>query len=114
MIGMEHLMAARAANPALGDELKRAVAKAGRLLRHSRLRKLPPGNADGGLTTDEESHLARTQNRDSRPSTHRQAGHRTAAEGTVSLDVVPDGEALRLPKSTTTPRLPSSSRAARR
>jgi altronate hydrolase len=28
LIGMEHLMAARAANPALGDELKRAVAKA--------------------------------------------------------------------------------------
>ena len=58
LIGMEHLMAARAANPALGDELKRSVAKAATYYATLGYASFAPGNADGGLTTIEEKRPA--------------------------------------------------------
>jgi hypothetical protein len=57
LIGMEHLMAARAANPALGEELKRSVAKAATYYATLGYASFAPGNADGGLTTIEEKSL---------------------------------------------------------
>ncbi len=94
LIGMEQLMAARAANPALGDELKRTVGKAAAYYATLGYASFAPGNADGGLTTIEEKSLgAYAKSGQSTHQRHRQAGDRAAAgKGLYLLDVVPDGE----------------------
>jgi len=57
LIGMEHLMAARAKTQPLGEELKRTVAKAAEYYATLGYASFAPGNADGGLTTIEEKSL---------------------------------------------------------
>jgi altronate hydrolase len=93
LIGMEHLMAARAATPALGQELKRTVAKAARYYATLGHASFAPGNADGGLTTIEEKSLgAYAKSGQSRINGIVKPGIEPPAGGLYLLDVVPDGE----------------------
>lgn len=93
LIGMEHLMAARAANPALGTELKRSVAKAASYYATLGYASFAPGNADGGLTTIEEKSLgAYAKSGQARIAGMLKPGIEPPAQGLYLLDVVPDGE----------------------
>jgi len=93
LIGMEHLMAARAANPALGEELQRTVAKAARYYATLGYASFAPGNADGGLTTIEEKSLgAYAKSGQSRIDGILKPGIEPPRRGLYLLDVVPDGD----------------------
>ena len=93
LIGMEHLMAARAATPALGEELKRTVGKAARYYATLGYASFAPGNADGGLTTIEEKSLgAYAKSGQSRIVGIVKPGIEPPHKGLYLLDVVPDGE----------------------
>jgi len=93
LIGMEHLMAARAVNPALGAELKRTVAKAAEYYATLGYASFAPGNADGGLTTIEEKSLgAYAKSGQSRIDGIVKPGIAPPRKGLYLLDVVPDGE----------------------
>ncbi len=93
LIGMEHLMAARAANPALGAELKRSVAKAATYYATLGYASFAPGNADGGLTTIEEKSLgAYAKSGQSTIDGIVKPGIAPPKKGLYLLDVVPDGE----------------------
>ncbi len=93
LIGMEHLMAARASNPALGDELKRAVSKAAEYYATLGYASFAPGNADGGLTTIEEKSLgAYAKSGQSTIDGIVKPGIAPTKKGLYLLDVVPDGE----------------------
>jgi altronate dehydratase large subunit len=93
LIGMEHLMAARAATPALGEELKRAVGKAAEYYATLGYASFAPGNADGGLTTIEEKSLgAYAKSGQSRIAGIIKPGIAPPRKGLYLLDVVPDGE----------------------
>jgi altronate hydrolase len=93
LIGMEHLMAARAANQALGEELKRSVAKAATYYATLGYASFAPGNADGGLTTIEEKSLgAYAKSGQSRIDGMLKPGILPPRKGLYLLDVVPDGD----------------------
>ncbi len=93
LIGMEHLMAARAASPALGEELKRTVGKAAEYYATLGYASFAPGNADGGLTTIEEKSLgAYAKSGQSRIDGIVKPGIAPPKGGLYLLDVVPDGE----------------------
>ena len=93
LIGMEHLMAARAANPALGEALKRTVAKAAQYYATLGHASFAPGNADGGLTTIEEKSLgAYAKSGQSQIDGIIKPGIEPPRKGLYLLDVVPDGE----------------------
>jgi altronate dehydratase large subunit len=93
LIGCEQIMAARASNEALAGALVAAVEKAARyytVLGHG---SFAPGNADGGLTTQEEKSMgAYSKSGSSTISGLIQPGERPATSGLFLLDVVPDGE----------------------
>lgn len=93
LIGMEHLMAARAATPELGDALKRTVGKAAEYYATLGYASFAPGNADGGLTTIEEKSLgAYAKSGQSRIAGIVKPGIEPPRSGLYLLDVVPDGE----------------------
>ena len=93
LIGMEHLMAARAANAALGLELKRSVAKAAQYYATLGYASFAPGNADGGLTTIEEKSLgAYAKSGQAQIAGIIKPGIAPPRMGLYLLDVVPDGE----------------------
>ena len=93
LIGMEHLMAARAANAALGLELKRTVAKAAQYYATLGYASFAPGNADGGLTTIEEKSLgAYAKSGQAQIAGIIKPGIAPPRMGLYLLDVVPDGE----------------------
>ena len=93
LIGMEHLMAARAAKAALGEELKRTVAKAAEYYATLGYASFAPGNADGGLTTIEEKSLgAYAKSGQSTIDGIVKPGIAPPKRGLYLLDVVPDGE----------------------
>lgn len=93
LIGCEQIMAARAATPALGRALVDSVAKAARyytVLGHG---SFAPGNADGGLTTQEEKSMGAYSKSGSAPiSGLLKPGDVPRAGGLYLLDVVPDGD----------------------
>lgn len=93
LIGCEQVMAARASNDALAGALVDAVEKAARyytVLGHG---SFAPGNADGGLTTQEEKSMgAYSKSGSSGISGVIKPGDVPAAGGLYLLDVVPDGE----------------------
>ena len=93
LIGMENLMAARAARPELAGALKQSVAKAARYYATLGYASFAPGNADGGLTTIEEKSLgAYAKSGQSRIDGIVKPGIAPPAKGLYLLDVVPDGE----------------------
>ncbi|MFM8378452.1 MAG: UxaA family hydrolase [Planctomycetia bacterium] len=93
LIGCEQIMAARAATPELGEILLGSVAKAARyysVLGHG---SFAPGNADGGLTTQEEKSMgAYSKSGSARISGLIKPGDVPRAGGLYLLDVVPDGD----------------------
>lgn len=93
LIGMEHLMAERAATPALGEELVRTVGKAAQYYATLGYASFAPGNAEGGLTTIEEKSLgAYAKSGQSRIVGIVKPGVEPPRRGLYLLDVVPDGE----------------------
>jgi len=93
LIGCEEIMAGRAATEALGQELRASVAKAARyytVLGHG---SFAVGNADGGLTTQEEKSMgAYCKSGSSKISGLIKPGDVPPRGGLYLLDVVPDGE----------------------
>jgi altronate dehydratase large subunit len=93
LIGCEQIMAARAARPDLAEELIKSVEKAARhytVLGHG---SFAPGNADGGLTTQEEKSMGAYSKSGTSPITGiLKPGDVPPQGGLYLLDVVPDGE----------------------
>jgi altronate dehydratase large subunit len=95
LIGCEDVMAARAATPELAAELKASVEKAARYYEVLGYGSFAPGNAEGGLTTQEEKSMgAYCKSGDSRISGLLKPGDQPPRGGLYLLDVVPDGEPL--------------------
>ena len=93
LVGCEYHMQDRAATPELGQELVACVAKAAHyysVLGHG---SFAPGNADGGLTTQEEKSLgAYAKSGASAIQGILKPGDLAATGGLYLLDMVPDGE----------------------
>lgn len=93
LIGCEKVMAERAVTPELGREIERAVIKAEKYYSTLGYGSFAPGNADGGLTTQEEKSLgAYSKSGDSPISGLIKPGDIPPSRGLYLLDVVPDGE----------------------
>ena len=93
LVGCEFHMKRRAATPELGDAIVACVNKAARyytVLGHG---SFAPGNADGGLTTQEEKSLGAYAKSGASPiSGILKPGDQPGGGGLYLLDVVPDGE----------------------
>ena len=93
LIGCEQVMAERAITPELGAEIEASVAKAARYYATLGFGSFAPGNADGGLTTQEEKSLGAYSKSGSSPiSGLIRPGERAPGPGLFLMDVVPDGE----------------------
>ena len=93
LIGCEQIMAARAARPELASELVAAVAKAARHYTTLGHGSFAPGNAEGGLTTQEEKSMGAYSKSGASPIVGiLKPADRPPAPGLYLLDVVPDGE----------------------
>ncbi|USX22251.1 UxaA family hydrolase [Oxalobacteraceae bacterium OTU3REALA1] len=93
LVGCEFHMKRRAATPELGDAIVACVNKAAHyytVLGHG---SFAPGNADGGLTTQEEKSLGAYAKSGASPiSGILKPGDQPESGGLYLLDVVPDGE----------------------
>ncbi len=93
LIGCEQIMADRAIHPGLAKQLFGAVAKAAEyysVLGHG---SFAPGNAEGGLTTQEEKSMgAYAKSGSSKITGILKPGDQPGSGGLYLLDVVPDGE----------------------
>jgi len=93
LIGCEYHMANRAITPALGQALIESVHKAGRYYTTLGHGSFAPGNADGGLTTQEEKSLGAYAKSGLGPIHGLiRPGELAPAPGLYLMDVVPDGE----------------------
>jgi len=93
LIGCEQIMAERAVTPALGEAITACVAKAANYYTVMGYGSFAPGNADGGLTTQEEKSMgAYAKSGDSPISGVIKPGDQPPSNGLYLLDVVPDGE----------------------
>lgn len=93
LIGCEQIMAERALTPELGEEIKACVDKAARYYTTMGYGSFAPGNADGGLTTQEEKSMgAYMKSGYSQISGIIKPGDMPPSGGLYLLDVVPDGE----------------------
>jgi altronate hydrolase len=92
LIGCEHIMAQRAATSALADELIAVVAKAASYYATLGHGSFALGNAEGGLTTQEEKSMgAYSKSGSAKISGILKPGDVPRAGGLYLLDVVPDG-----------------------
>jgi altronate dehydratase large subunit len=92
MIGCEDISPARAATPALGDELRESVAKAARYSVAMGYPSFAPATPTGGLTTIEEKSSALTARAARAGAGAAQTRRHPPRGGLYLLDVVPDGE----------------------
>lgn len=93
LIGCEQIMVSRAVTPELGRILDESVAKAAKYYATLGHGSFAPGNADGGLTTQEEKSMGAYSKSGSSPiSGLIKPGDIPRAGGLYLLDVVPDGE----------------------
>ncbi|WCJ60182.1 UxaA family hydrolase [Fontisphaera persica] len=93
LIGCEHIMAARAARPELAPEIVACVNKAARHYATLGHGSFAPGNAEGGLTTQEEKSMgAYSKSGQSPIQGILKPGDLPPTGGLYLLDVVPDGE----------------------
>jgi altronate hydrolase len=93
LIGCEDIMAARAATPELGAEIRASVDKAARYYATLGFGSFAAGNAEGGLTTIEEKSLgAYAKSGQSPISGLIKPGDIPPRGGLYLMDVVPDGE----------------------
>ena len=92
LIGCEQVMASRAVTPELGEMLVASVAKAAWYYSELGHGSFAPGNADGGLTTQEEKSMGAYAKSGSSPiSGLIKPGDVPRTGGLYLLDVVPDG-----------------------
>ena len=93
LIGCEQIMATRAVTPELGAEIEACVAKAERYYSIMGFGSFAPGNAEGGLTTQEEKSMGAYSKSGASPiSGLIKPGDIPPSGGLYLLDVVPDGE----------------------
>lgn len=93
LIGCEQVMASRAVTEELAREIETAVKKAEKYYATLGYGSFAPGNADGGLTTQEEKSLgAYSKSGDSPISGLIKPGDIPPTAGLYLMDVVPDGE----------------------
>lgn len=93
LIGCEDIMAARAATPELGEEIRASVDKAASYYATLGFGSFAAGNAEGGLTTIEEKSLgAYAKSGQSPISGLIKPGDIPPKGGLYLMDVVPDGE----------------------
>lgn len=93
LIGCEDVMAARAVTAELAEQIRGAVAKAARYYSVLGYGSFAPGNAEGGLTTQEEKSMgAYSKSGASQIHGLIKPGDVPPAGGLYLLDVVPDGE----------------------
>ena len=93
LIGCERIMAERALTPELAREIEACVAKAERYYTVMGYGSFAPGNAEGGLTTQEEKSMgAYSKSGASAISGLLKPGDQPPTSGLYLLDVVPDGE----------------------
>ncbi len=93
LIGCEDVMAARAATPELGAEIRASVDKAAAYYATLGFGSFAAGNAEGGLTTIEEKSLgAYAKSGQSQISGLIKPGDIPPKGGLYLMDVVPDGE----------------------
>jgi len=93
LIGCEQIMASRAVTPELAEVLTESVNKAARYYATLGHGSFAPGNADGGLTTQEEKSMGAYSKSGSSPiSGLLKPGDVPGKGGLYLLDVVPDGE----------------------
>ncbi|MEA3211500.1 MAG: altronate hydrolase [Chthoniobacter sp.] len=93
LIGCEQIMAARAARPELAPALVACVDKAARYYTTMGHGSFAPGNAEGGLTTQEEKSMGAYSKSGNSPITGLLTpGDVPPRPGLYLLDVVPDGE----------------------
>jgi altronate hydrolase len=93
LVGCEYHMKSRAARPELGDAIIQCVAKAARYYTIMGHGSFAVGNADGGLTTQEEKSLGAYAKSGASPIVGIvKPGDIPPTGGLYLLDVVPDGE----------------------
>ena len=93
LIGCEQLMMARAKTPELAREIELSVAKAAKYYSIMGYGSFAPGNAEGGLSTQEEKSMgAYCKSGDSQIAGLIKPGDIPRDSGLYLLDVVPDGE----------------------
>ncbi len=93
LIGCERIMAERAITSELGAEIEASVDKAANYYRIMGYGSFAPGNAEGGLTTQEEKSMgAYSKSGSSKISGLLKPGDVPPSGGLYLLDVVPDGE----------------------
>lgn len=93
LVGCETIMATRAITPELGREIEACVEKAERYYTVMGFGSFAPGNAEGGLTTQEEKSMGAYSKSGSSPiSGIIKPGDLAPTGGLYLLDVVPDGE----------------------
>jgi altronate hydrolase len=93
LIGCEQIMAERAITPELGEELRASVEKAARYYTIMGYGSFAPGNAEGGLTTQEEKSMGAYSKSGSSPiSGLIKPGDLPPTGGLYLMDVVPDGD----------------------
>jgi altronate dehydratase large subunit len=93
LVGCEGIMADRAITPELASELRASVEKAERYYTIMGFGSFAPGNAEGGLTTQEEKSMGAYSKSGSSPiSGILKPGDLAPSGGLYLLDVVPDGE----------------------
>jgi len=93
LIGCEEIMKSRARTPALAVELTASLEKAAKYYATLGHGSFAPGNADGGLTTQEEKSMgAYSKSGSSEISGLIKPGDIPRKGGLYLLDVVPDGE----------------------
>ena len=93
LVGCEKIMAERAITPELGEALEASVHKAEAYYTVMGYGSFAPGNAEGGLTTQEEKSMGAYSKSGSAPIVGiLKPGDQPPTGGLYLLDVVPDGE----------------------
>ncbi len=95
LIGCEQIMAERAITPELGVEIMKSVEKAEQYYTQMGYGSFAPGNAEGGLSTQEEKSMgAYAKSGSSKIHGLIKPGDIPAQGGLYLMDVVPDGDPL--------------------
>ena len=93
LIGCEQIMIERAVTPELAEEIEKSVVKAANYYQVMGYGSFAPGNADGGLTTQEEKSMgAYAKSGSSQIHGLIKPGDIPPQSGLYLMDVVPDGE----------------------
>jgi len=95
LIGCEQIMADRAVTPELGEEIMKSVEKAEQYYTKMGYGSFAPGNAEGGLSTQEEKSMgAYAKSGSSQIHGLIKPGDIPRQSGLYLMDVVPDGEPM--------------------